>query len=371
VRIGVNALYLIPGQVGGTEIYLRHLLRALADIDRANEYVIFTNSETGSDISPDPRRFRVVESRLRARFRPGRILWEQVALPLLVARHRIDVVFNPGFTSPLLCPRPAVTVFHDLQHKRHPENFRWFDLPFWRFLLRGAAHRSRLLLAVSEKTRGDLLRLYNLPERKVRVAELGVDPFFFELGPRRAQEANGAAPYLFSVSTLHPHKNLDTLIEAFACFHRERPHFRLIITGLRGFAASRLESLRSRLALDQAVVFTGWVPRHELYDLYLKATAFLYPSRFEGFGLPVLEALAAGVPTACSSIEPLAGLAGAAVLPFHPGDVSAVYEAMVRITSDAPLRSRLAAAGPARARGFSWENTARRTLEALLAAADK
>src|ERR1043166_4173745 len=143
MRIGINALYLIPGGVGGTEIYLRGLLGALAEIDADNQYFVFTNRETGSAIVPKSPRFSHVPQPVRARLRPARILWEQVALPLAAARLHLDVMLNPGFTAPLLCGCPQVTVFHDLQHKRHPENFRWFDLPFWRFLLYWSAHVSR------------------------------------------------------------------------------------------------------------------------------------------------------------------------------------------------------------------------------------
>src|SRR5216683_6521788 len=147
-RIGINALYLIPGKVGGTEIYLRCLLDALAEIDARNQYFVFTNRESGPDAVPDmlPARtnFHQVPQAVNAESRPARILWEQTALPLAAARLRLDVLLNPGFTAPIFCGCPMVTIFHDLQHKRHPENFRWFDLPFWRFFLYASAHRSKL-----------------------------------------------------------------------------------------------------------------------------------------------------------------------------------------------------------------------------------
>src|SRR5262249_51226338 len=126
-RIGVNALYLIPGGVGGTEIYLRELLKALAQIDTFNEYFVFTNLETGAALIPRQANFRGKQQAVRASFRPARIAWEQTVLPLEAARYRLDVLLNPGFTAPVLAPCSQVTVFHDMQHKRHPEYFRWFD----------------------------------------------------------------------------------------------------------------------------------------------------------------------------------------------------------------------------------------------------
>ena len=135
LRIGINALYLIPGGVGGTEIYLRGLLAGLAEIDPVNEYFIFTNRETGSGLAPASANFQQVPQHVRAVRRSSRLLWEQTVLPIEAVKRKLDVMLNPGFTAPLLCPCPQVTVFHDLQHKRHPEYFRWFDLPFWRFFL--------------------------------------------------------------------------------------------------------------------------------------------------------------------------------------------------------------------------------------------
>src|SRR5450432_411178 len=362
-RIGVNALYLIPGCVGGTEIYLRALLQALSEIDSINRYFIFTNRETGSDLVPAAPNFTHVPQPVRAVGRPARLLWEQTALPLAALRLQLDVLLNPGFTAPLWSPCPQVTVFHDLQHKRHPEYFRWFDLPFWEFFLFWSAQVSQCVLADSEATARDLRAWYRLPERKLRVVPLGVDAAFFDLAARRHPE-----PFLLAVSTLHPHKNLDGLLRAFAEFRPAHSEFRLVVCGIHGFFSAQLHSLRDSLGLAGAVDFPGWIPRAELLELYARAWAFIYPSFFEGFGLPVLEALAAGVPTACSEIEPLSGIASGAALKFNPADPHALAQAMHRITTGEPLRKRLAAEGPERAAQFSWRATAEGTLAAITSA---
>lgn len=364
LRIGVNALYLIPQGVGGTEIYLRSLLEALAALDSRNEYFVFTNRETGHDLVPKRPNFHWQPQGVRAVFRPGRILWEQTRLPLAVAAAGLDVLLNPGFTAPIYHSCPLVTVFHDLQHRRHPENFRWFDLPFWRMLLYVSAQISTIVLAVSERTKADLLHYYRLPEAKIRVASLGVDPHLF--GVTRRPE-----PFLLCVSTLHPHKNVDGLLRAFADFRKIRPEFRLVVTGLRGFSTAALEDLRAHLGLSEAVEFTGWIEREKVRELYARAYGFVYPTLFEGFGLPILEALAAGVPAACSQIEPLATLAGGAALEFDPRDQAAITAAMLRLVSDEVLRSRLAAEGPVQAARHSWKATAEITLESLTAAASR
>jgi glycosyltransferase involved in cell wall biosynthesis len=354
LRIGVNALYLIPGGVGGTEIYLRNLLSALAEIDCENRYYVLTNRET-ADLTPLASNFRTASTRVRARIRPYRILWEQLALPFAAAD--FDVLFNPGFTAPVFCPCPQVTVFHDLQHKRHPEFFRWFDLPFWRMLLYVSARRSQKLIAVSEATRADLLKYYGVDST---VAPHGVERAFFNMAAGRRPDR-----FILCVSTLHPHKGIDTLVRAFAAFHARRPQFRLVLAGMRGFHTQAIERTISTLNIQTAVRMTGWVERAELYELYRRAWAFVYPSRFEGFGMPVAEAMAAGIPTACSEIEPLRSLAGEAALLFDPSNERAITDALERLATDDELRERLAAEGPRRAARLSWKAAAQTTLRVL------
>ena len=362
LRIGVNALYLIPGGVGGTEIYLRSLLRALAEIDPLNRYFLYTNRETGTDLTPPAANFSTEIQPIRASFRPARIFWEQAWLARL--GEALDVMFNPGFTAPLGAPCPQVTVFHDLQHKRHRQFFRWFDLPAWDFLLYGSAKVSRRLIAVSDATAHDLVRYYRTAESKIAVIPHGVDPEFQAIARRRAPE-----PFLLTVSTLHPHKNLDGLLRAFAQFHKIKPEFRLVVCGLHGFAAPPLHELRDSLGLRDFVDFPGWIPRADLYDLFARAWAFVYPSRFEGFGMPVVEAMAAAVPTACSAIEPLTSVVAGAALQFDPQDPAALLDALVRISTDDSLRHALSTAGPCRARDFSWSSCASSTLQVLRDAA--
>jgi glycosyltransferase involved in cell wall biosynthesis len=360
-RIGINALYLLPGRVGGTEIYLRELLNALAQIDKTNEYLVFTNLETGEDLLPRQANFQGKPQAVHASFRPARILWEQIVLPLEAARYRLDVMFNPGFTAPIFAPCPVVTVFHDLQHKRHPEYFRWIDLPFWKLLLWASVHRSRRLIAVSDSTRADLLRFYRIPPRSVSVIPHGVSPRFLSLDRTHTE------PYILCVSTLHPHKNIERLLRAYALSARPQ---RLVLAGMRGFQTAQIEALITELGLGDRVEVPGWMPREDLYGLYARAHAFVYPSTFEGFGMPVLEALAAGIPTACADIPPLREVAGEAALFFDPLDEAAIAQSLDRVCTDESTRRKLAQAGPQRARPFTWERTARMTLEALLTMKD-
>lgn len=357
LRIGVNALYLIPGGVGGTEIYLRNLLQAMAAIDTEDQYFVFTNHETGSALVPVKTNFRHVPQPVHAQSRPARLIWEQTLLPLKVATMRLDCLFNPGFTAPILTACPNVTVFHDLQHKRHPEHFRWFDRPAWQFFLWAAIHRSRMLVADSGATRDDLIHYYKIRPERVRIALLGVEDEFFSIADLRGP----IRPYILCVSTLHPHKNIERLVRVFGRFREIKPEFELVLGGLRGFRASAIENLISRLNLEANVRITGWIPRTELYELFRHATAFIYPTTFEGFGLPVIEAMAAGVPLACSDIEPLRSITGDAAVRFAPDSDDEMLAALLRVSED----SSLVPAARARARQFTWKQCATETLAAI------
>jgi len=358
VRIGVNALYLIPGKVGGTEIYLRSLLKALASVDTCNEYLIYANFEADAELAPASPRFRLIRCHVKASFRPWRMIYEQVALPFLLAADKVDAIFNPGFTGPALCCRPSITVFHDLQHRRFPEFFRWHERPFWRFFLWLAARHSKRIIAVSQATRRDLLLFYPFTQTRITVIPHGVDPEFFEIGVRRGSRPRSF--FVLAVATIHPHKNLERLIDAFAHFRQRRPAYRLVIAGLRGNASKQVEMAIHRLNCADAVEITGWISRSTLYNLFEEADAFITASIFEGFGMPILEALAAGIPCGVSRIPVFGEVAADAALCFDPFSTDDIARVLLRLADDEEFRSRARTYGPQRARRFRWECAAQR-----------
>jgi glycosyltransferase involved in cell wall biosynthesis len=373
MRIGVNALYLVPGDVGGTEIYLRFLLSSFAEISSADidsdEYFVFVNRETGADLVPAAPRFHLVRCGVRARYRPLRIIYEQVVLPFLLSRHCVDVVLNPGFTAPVAARCPSVTVFHDLQHKTFPQFFRRRELPFWNLLLWLAAEVSSSLIAVSEATARDIGAYLPRHATKTCVVPHGVDPEFYRIGERRARSSRPSDPYVLAVSTLHPHKNLERLLEAFRELVKSGSNHRLVIVGLKGLAAKRLENRARELLPSERVCFTGWIPRDRLYQFFENADAFISPSLFEGFGLPVVEALAAGIPAACSAIPVYYVTGGGAAVRFDPHSVSRMAAALRRVTTDSDFRAQAALAGPGQAGAFEWSRSAAMTLRELRKAA--
>ena len=362
MRIGINALYLIPGGVGGTEIFLRNLIAALAQLDKKNEYYVFTNRETGVDLVPRrTRNFHVVPQPVAATNRPARILWEQTMLPWAAYRLKIDVLLNAGFTAPYFCPCPQATFIHDLQYKRHPEFFKPVDLLFWRLFVGFAIRRADSLLTISTETSKDVELYYG---RESIVAPLGVEAAFFELAKQR-EKRKSTGQYILCVSTLHPHKNIEMLLRAYATFRNRHPEVKLVLAGMRGFHTETIENLVGSLELREHVRLTGWIPRDELFDLYANANCFVFPSLFEGFGIPLIEAMAAGIPSICAHIEPMSSNAGDAALKFEPNDEEDLVSCLTILTESRSVRSRLSAIGRERARAFQWSKTASITHNAL------
>lgn len=363
LRIGVNALFMIPGGVGGTEVYLRNLLSAIAENPRGHEYVVFVNQETGDTLTPAESCFRTVNTGVAATSRPGRILFEQTLLPRAVHAEKIDILYNPGFTSPSLVRCPGVTLIHDLQHHRHPEYFKPADLLAWRFFVWLSAKTSRRILAVSDASRDDIHCVYGVPLDRIATAEPGVEPELFHLIP------SGEEPLILCVSTLHPHKNLERLVDAFSAFHTRRPEYRLVLAGMRGFHADAIERRIRHHALESAVSITGWLPRPAILALYARARIAVFPSTFEGFGMPVLEAMAAGVPLIASAIPPIVETTAGTALLFSPGDTDALAGALEQFAADPAVRAGYAARARVRAAAYTWSRTAGITLDTLEQAA--
>jgi glycosyltransferase involved in cell wall biosynthesis len=376
LRIGVNALFLIPGGVGGTEIYLRNLLAALARVDRRNHYLVFTNRETGDGLCPGAGNFECLPAPIPARIRPLRLLWEQTVLPFQTWRREVDVLFSPGFTSPLACRAAGVSVIHDLQHRKQPQNFGVLERRAWDLSVWISARRSRRIVTVSENSRRDIIEAYRINPDHVRVVRHGVEPAFFGLKENEEYGAgllrHAGVPecrYLLAVSTVHPHKNWMRLLEAYEHLAAEGRTEHLVIVGLAGKAWHEVQGRLNEERFRGRVHLLGWQPRPVLIALFRFAEALVFPSTFEGFGMPVAEALAAGIPVVCSDIAPLREIADGAAHFFEPNSSPALADALREMFCDRALREQYVARGLEKAIGFTWSRAAEQTLEVLLEAA--
>jgi glycosyltransferase involved in cell wall biosynthesis len=325
----------------GDETYVRNLLHGLAGLEHGLELAAVTRRP---ELVPD--RVRPVE--LRARSQPFRMA---VRLPLLLRRLRPALSHFLYVVPPAYRGRAVVTV-QDLSFERHPDLMGARDRFFFRTFVRPSVRRAARVLTGSEWTKRDLIERYGVREQKVVVTPYGVDPVF-----RPAGWSHDAAPYALFVGGLEPRKNLAAALEAVALAD---DGLRLIVAGQAKRTRGDVQRAIARLGLEDRVELRGHVTREELAALYRGASCLVFPSRYEGFGLPVLEAMASGTPVVATTASSVPEVAGDAAVLVDPDDAAALAGGIERALAE---RERLRAAGLARVRSFSWTETARRTLD--------
>lgn len=364
MRVGLDARALASEQISGVERYVADLAMAIAQLERAPEIVAYTDRPIG-----DLEIARAVSSRpFRARVLRARRGWLRAALPWRLWRDGVDLVHLPSTIVPPILPCPAVVTVHDLAWAQYPEVYQSADLAMQRRAVAGAAARAARIIAVSESTARDLRRRYPGIEDRIDVVPLGVSSEFSPEGPPLSPAAFPGAGklgpgYLLYTGGLLPRKNLLRLVAAYAKVLSEGPAPMLVLAGARTTHAEELALVVRELGIERQVLFTGYVPRRDLPALYRGAGVFVYPSLYEGFGLPVLEAMASGVPVVTSSVSSLPEVADEAALLVDPESVDRLAWAISLYLTDGELGRTMARRGLARSREFTWEQTARKTVE--------
>ena len=367
-HIALNLIFLVPGETGGMEIAARELIPALvAAAPQGMRFSAFVNREaSGAGVGDLREQLPLVTVPVHARRRVQWVLGEQTLLPLMAARAKVDLVHSLASTAPLWGPFRRVVTVHDLIYARFPEAHAGLREKGMRVLVPAAARRSHRVITDSLSTRADLIDLLGLPAERIDVVPLG-------LGAVRRAEPLGEADVrerlrlsarrvVLSLSAKRPHKNLLALIGALARIPAaERPV--LVLAGYPTEHEARLRERAQTLGVDDDVRFPGWLSDAEVEGLWAIADAFAFPSLYEGFGLPVLEAMARGVPVACSNASSLPEVAGDAALLFDANDEAAIADALRRLLAEPTLAERLRAAGRERVREFTWERTARATID--------
>jgi len=377
MRIGVNTLFLIPGKVGGSETYLRHVLAELVALDETHKVVLFCNRENAGTF-PQTTRPNVTEvpCRVHATSRPRRILFEQKALPKLVKRHGIEVLWSPGYTAPLRLACPSVVSTLDMQCMHYPKDFAWMARRAMRFFVPRAARKAAAVLTLSEHSKRDIVRFCRVPAARVHVTPLAADENAGGDIPEDEQQATLKRfgldePYILTVANAWPHKNVPALVRAHARLPEDCAR-RLVIVGIHGRGMAEVNAaIAASPRGDRIVIVADWLSERELWTLYRHAALFAFPSLFEGFGLPVLEAMAAGVPVVSSNAASLPEVYGDAALAFDPTDEAAMADAIRRVLEDEALARDLVERGRRNVARFSWRRTAEKTLDVLKEAATR
>jgi glycosyltransferase involved in cell wall biosynthesis len=360
-RIGLNLLFLVPGETGGSEIYVRHLIPRLAEVRPDLELVAFVNREgAGDELGVS----EVVELDVSGRSRVRRVLAEQRRLPGLARRRGIDLLHSPGTSAPRHPGVVSVVTILDVIYLRHPEAH---TLPMrlgMRLIVPLAARGADRVITISQAAAGEIADALPVPRERIDVTHLGGRPIGRATPERelRRRLELGDAPLVLSVSARRPHKNLRRLIEAFASVSADPPPL-LLLPGYETPFEDELRRSAGELGVADRVRFLDWISDEDLEGLYAAATCFAFPSLAEGFGLPVLEAMQRGLPVACSTAGPLPEIAGDAARYFDPLDVADMARALSQLLRSDRLREELTSAGRERARSFTWERTARETLE--------
>lgn len=365
--IGIDASRTTRAARTGTEGYALHLIRALLRLDGAHRYRLYFNQAPPPDLFP--------EGAYEACVIPFPRLWTHVRLAIEVIRHPVDVLFVPAHVLPLVGAKRSVVTVHDLGYLVFPQAHRPLDRLYLDLSTRWNAARATRVLADSEATRCDLIAHYRVPAEKIEVAYPGWDEDTWQPAPQKQVAAVKArygivGDYILYLGTLQPRKNLVRLVRAFARllgsgFTQAENRLQLVLAGQAGWLAQEVFEAVRRLGLGSAVVFTGYIATEEAVALMSGALAFVFPSLYEGFGFPVLEAMACGVPVVCSNASSLPEVAGDAALLVDPTDVEAWAQALHRVLTDASLRQRLIACGARQVTRFSWERCARQVREVL------
>jgi len=374
MRIGIDFTS-ATRERAGIGRYARELIRALARLDRENRYSLFVPRDAHNDLLRFnwTSNFAIKRAPLTERILAA--LWHKARVPLFVEAFigAVDVFYSPDFLLPPTRARRTIVTIHDLSYVRVPECFPDVLKQYLNRAVPRALDRADLILADAISTQRDLTEVYAVPLDKIKVLYSGVDarfrPDVAEDAKSRVRELTRDKPYLLSVSTIQPRKNYVRLIEAFARLtsNFQLPTFtlQLVIAGGRGWMYDEVYHAVEQLNLRERVLFPNFVADDDLPALYAGATLFVYPSLYEGFGLPIAEAMACGAPVVSSNASSLPEVAGDAALYFDPRDVDAMANAMHRALSDAALRDELRARGLAQARKFSWEKAARELLQYL------
>lgn len=369
MHIGIDA-HAIGAQQGGNETYIKNLILALAQQDHVNRYSIYlANAESAAD-------WRAGFARQHPNFtirqipQPTPLVRVPVFLAYELRRRPVDVL-HVQYTAPPFCPVPVVATIHDLAFEHLPETFTRRGAAQLKLTVRRTARRAARIATVSEFSRQDLLKTYRLPPEKVVVTHNGLEAQFTPdpATPDEAERLRGqfgiTRDFILAVGSLQPRKNLVRLIRAYARLRTERRDFQpqLVIVGRKLWLHHEIFAEVGRQPWASDVILTGYVAAQDLPPLYRAAQVFVYPSLFEGFGLPPLEAMACGTPVITSDNSSLPEVVGEAALLIDALDENALAARLLQLTHDTALRARLRAAGLERAKLFTWAAAAEKTLQ--------
>ena len=366
MRIGIDATAL-PPQPTGAGNYIINLIRSLNTLDSGDEFVVFVQQSRQHlfDLPPSSRlHWQVVPDKHPAR----RLVWEQIIFPGLVGQANLDLLHSLHYTRPYRLPCPSVVTFHDMTFFLYPHMHTLTKRVFFANTIRVSARRADALIADSESTRQDAIRLLGIPPGKISAIPLGVDEVFHPVHDVNLladvrQRYNLPEQFILFVGVVEPRKNLSLLLKSYKTLVSEDITHPLVIAGRFGWMYNDLLRQIDALGLKDKIQFTGYIPQTDLPIVYNLADVFVYPSIYEGFGLPPLEAMACGTPVITTAISSMPEHVGDAGILIPAEDEWALSRAIHTVLTDRRLREQLSLKGSKQAANFTWKRTARETLQ--------
>ena len=367
MRIAIDLIPII-GKEAGLQRYAQQLVEGIADFDKKNKYVLLLNEKVYNLLAVRQDNFTNVKVKTPPKIH---FFWEQVYLPLHTLFKNFDVLHFP-ISAPLyfqLSSTKSIVTVHDLTFILYPKTMTKISRFYWSFFMKRGIKTAKRIIAVSKNTKDDLIKYYNIPEEKVKIIpEALTRNFSASLMAGNFQSIKGryALPekYLLYVGTLEPRKNIKRLLQAFRkAKNNKKFRHKLVIVGKKGWLFSEIFETVKNLRLENDVVFAGFVPDEDLPGIYSGAEIFVFPSLYEGFGLPLLEAMSYGVPVLTSNSSSLPEVVGDAGILVNPEDTDDIANGILRLVEDRSLRNQLKEKGLQQAQKFSLERMTKETLE--------
>lgn len=366
MKVGIITDF-IDGVAGGIGTYTHNLINNFNRIDTTNKYYLIHYAQTNIDIYENNKEILIERFSLP---RGAGYIWRFIQTPLkLKFTKELDLVHDPYEIGALSFKMPfkKVITIHDLTPTLFPHTFRSIMVVLHKLLFPRTLKTADKIIADSKNTKKDLINYFNVPEEKIRVILLAADEKFKPLNKEGIKEVkqnyNLNFSFILYVGTLEPRKNIPSLIKAFYKLKRKNINYKLVITGKKGRKYKEIFETIDKLNLQKDVIFTGYVSDEDLPALYKAADLFVYPSLYEGFGLPPLEAMACGTPVITSNTSSLPEVVGDAGIMVNPYDVDGLADAMYEVLTNDELREDMIKKGLERAKMFSWEKCAKETLD--------
>ena len=358
-KVGINLLWMVPGVVGGSETYMARLLSGLAERPTRFDYTLFALPQFKEAHPELAQTFKTAYAPVRGRMKSFRVAGESTWLLTQCKLRKIDLVHHAGGIVPLVRTNRPVLTIHDLQYLDYPEYFKRAKLTYLKTMLPRSAEAARLVMTPSQFTRRQVIERLNIDPSIVTVVPHGISPREGREPAREVRDRYDLAGEFFLYPAItYPHKNHLVLIRAFARLVESHPDMTLVLTGAKGSMEVQIGKEVKELDLEKNVKRLGHVPARDLDALYHEAVGLVFPSRFEGFGAPVLEAMSRSCPVVAADATALPEVVGEAGILVSPDNSGEWCQAMVRLLEDSELRERLAAAGLQRSKDFTWESSA-------------